>query len=257
VEAATRADIALAIAIASASISLTSLAWQLVLYRLSGARLIVRLLPAVITEAGHIMRGPPTGWRRSMPTAMNIVGERPWVDVAILEFVNVGRTPISLLDVSLDIGANPRWKPWQRHIVGMRPIAVHNALANLDEVRLEEGRSVFAIFDWSPAVEAGRRVRKRVHVRASARPPGRRRKRGPWHRWKIKSDQKYVWPHGPEDERVQLFQAVWREVAPIDPKAVYEAWIAVIRLLLEEDRDPKTLSIQEVAGALEPIRCRR
>ncbi len=44
---------------------------------LGRARIVVRLIPAVVTEAGHIIRGPAKGWRASMPETMNIVRDRP------------------------------------------------------------------------------------------------------------------------------------------------------------------------------------
>jgi hypothetical protein len=68
--AAKTAEFALWVAIGSASVSLTSLVWQLTLYRLSGARLIVQLIPAVLTEHGHITRGPAKGWGAAVPEGL-------------------------------------------------------------------------------------------------------------------------------------------------------------------------------------------
>jgi hypothetical protein len=58
---------------------------------------------------------------------------------------------------------------------------------------------------------------------------------------------------GPEGDEVQLFQAVWRAIAPIKPDAVYEAWLAVMGLLMPDNVVPKQVSIIEVSEALEPI----
>src|SRR6266568_2555169 len=99
---ATTAQTALLVASVSAGVSLTGLAWQFALYRLSGARLIVRLVPAVLTEVGHIVQGPPQGWGTSVPEDTNIVRDRPWVDVAMIKVVNVGRAPISVSTINLD-----------------------------------------------------------------------------------------------------------------------------------------------------------
>ncbi len=251
---ATTAEVALWVAIVSVTVTLTSLAWQLAFYRLSGARLVVRLVPAVLTEAGHIIRGPARGWRTSMPPEINIVQNRPWVDAAIIEMVSIGRAPISLSTINLEIGADPRWKPWRRHTVGMPPIAVQSGLADIGEVRLDPARALFAVVDFWPAVATARKLRHRVHVRASVLPAGRRAKRSPWrHRWTIGPDQHHLWPLGPEGEEVQLFQAVWRAIAPIAPNAVYDAWLSILGLLMPEDVDPKQVSILEVSTALEPI----
>ena len=179
---------------------------------------------------------------------------RPWVDAAVIEMVNIGRAPISVSAINLDIGAKPRWKLWQRHTVGMAPIAIHGGLADVGEVRLEAGRSVFAIFDCWPAIEAGRKVRGRVHLRASVLPAGRRAKRSRWsHRWRIRPDQQQLWPHGPEGDEVKLVQAVWREIAPIAPEAVYDVWVSIVGLLIHEGVDPKAIGILEVSNALDPI----
>jgi hypothetical protein len=95
---------------------------------------------------------PAKGWRASMPPDINIVQNRPWVDAAVIEMVNIGRAPISLSAIHLDIGADSRWMPWRRHTVGMPPIAVHGALADIGEVRLDPARHVFAVVDLWPAV---------------------------------------------------------------------------------------------------------
>jgi hypothetical protein len=136
----------------------------------------------------------------------------------------------------------------------MPPIAIHGGLSDIGEVRLEPARAVFAVVDFWPAVASARKLRHCVHVRASVLPAGRRAKRSPWHhRWTIGPDQQRLWPLGPEGDQVQLFQAVWRAIAPIAPDAVYEAWLAIMGLLMPEDVDPKQVSILEVSGALERI----
>ncbi len=62
-----RADWALVISVTSASLSLGALVWQLVLYRLSGARLDVRLIPALVDSTGLIVQGPQSGWTPDRP----------------------------------------------------------------------------------------------------------------------------------------------------------------------------------------------
>lgn len=183
---------------------------------------------------------------------MNIVQKRPWVDVAVIEIVNIGRAPISLSSISLDVGADPRWRLRRRHTVGMVPIAVHGGLADITEVRLEAAQSAFAILDLWTAVESARKMRQRVHVRASVLPAGRRAKRSPWrHRWTVGQSQQHLWPFGPEGDQVLLFQAVWRAIAPIKPSAVYEAWLAITGLLIAKDVDLKGISISEVSDKID------
>lgn len=248
------ARLALVVSAISAAIALTGLVWQLTLYRLTGARVVVRLIPGVLTEAGNLMRGPARGWGRKPPKVIDRVGNRPWVDVGIIEVINVGRTPISVAGLTFDVGSDPIWKPWRRYTIGMPPVPLHGALADVTAVRLEPADAVFAMFDVWPTIEAGRAVRKKVRVRASVTPAGRRKKRSAFrHRWKIGKDQRRVWPYGPEGDQVALFQAVWRAVAPIAPTKTYDAWLAVTRLIMPRDLDPKDLTITDVQDALDEI----
>jgi hypothetical protein len=251
---ATTADIAVWVAIGSAAVSLTTLLWQLTLYRLSGPRPVVRLIPAVLTETGHLVKGPDRGWRRSMPPSINVVHDRPWVDAALIEIVNVGRTPISLSSITLDIGASVRWKPWQRHTVGMPPIAVHGGLDDIDRVRLDAGHAVDVFVDPWPALMAARKGGHRVYVRASVLPAGRRPVRSAWHRrWSVDSNRQHLWPFGPDGDEVELFQAVWQEIAPVAPKKIYEVWLDVLGLLVDEDVDPKNVTVLQVNDALKSV----
>lgn len=98
-------EVALTVAIAGAVISLASLAWNLTLYRLSGARLSVRLIPAILTPQGTLMRGPDRGWRKSIPDEFTDGVDRDlFVDLAIIKVTNVDRALVSVSDISLDFG---------------------------------------------------------------------------------------------------------------------------------------------------------
>lgn len=248
------ARLALIVSGISAAVAAAGLVWQLSLYRLTGARLVVRLIPGIITDNGTLIRGPAKGWGRGFPRVIEWSGGRPWVDVAVIEVVNVGRTAISLSGFSFDVGSDPRWKLWRRHTVGMRPVAIHGGLGDVNNVRVEPADAVFAVFDAWPAIEAGRKIRKRVRVRASVAPAGRRRARSAFrHRWKIEDGQASVWPHGPDTDQVALFQAVWRSVAPLAPSETYNAWLAVMGLLAPADVDPQAIGVADVSAALEDI----
>ena len=247
----TSAEVAVWVAIGSAAVSLTSLIWQLTLYRLSGPRPVVRLIPAVLTETGHLIKGAPKGWRASMPPDLNVVYERPWVDAAVIEVVNIGRAPISVSGIGLDLGANRRWKPWERHTIVMPSVAAHGASAETDSVRLETGQSHTVIVDPWPAIRRTRKRGRRTHIRASVVPAGRHSARSKWrHRWIVDPDRRYLWPFGPEGDQVDLFQAVWRAVAPYAPDQVYSAWLAVAELLLPDDVDVQSIGVVQIRQAL-------
>ena len=117
--------IAVTVSIASACISLVGLLWNLTLFRLSGARLQVRLTPAAFTAQGNLMRGPDGGWRKPIPESMaKAVDDNPYVDLAIIKVTNIGRSPVSVSEISLDFGRSG-WRPGSRHTVGGVPIPVH------------------------------------------------------------------------------------------------------------------------------------
>ncbi len=251
--AATTAETALWVSIVSVTVALTGLAWQLTLYRLSGARLEVRLIPGVVTEVGHLARGPERGWRKAVPPDLNIVGDRPWIDVAIIQVINIGRAPVSVSELGLDFGHIPWWQPWSRHTITGRPVAIHEGIKQALEVRLEPGQSATVINDCWPLIEYGRRQDKRLAVRGTALPAGRKRNRSRWRRrWRIEPDQKFIWPHGPISDDLWLFQAIWRNVVPIDPSSVYPAWIGVSSLLSRVD-DHAQPSFVEIADALDGV----
>ncbi|MGH2730269.1 MAG: hypothetical protein ACRDJI_06615, partial [Actinomycetota bacterium] len=63
----------LIISIVSASFVAGGVIWQLALYRLAGARLEVRLTPAVVTATGGVIRGPQRGWGRRVPEEIEAV----------------------------------------------------------------------------------------------------------------------------------------------------------------------------------------
>jgi len=227
----TTAETALLISIVATGIALTGLVWQLALYKLSGARIEVRLIPGVVTETGNLLRGDPSGWKRSMPESMNIVLDRPWVDVTLIQVINIGRAPVSVSEIGLDFGPEPRWKPWSRYVMTSRPIAIHQGNTAEQQLRLEAGQAATTIIDCWPLINHAKGPKSGVSVRGTVLPAGRRRKRSPWRRrWKIGANHRALWPHGPESDEVSLFQAVWRNVAPVAPQDVYGAWISISQI---------------------------
>jgi hypothetical protein len=247
----TSADVAVWVAIGSAFVSLTSLIWQLTLYRLSGPRPVVRLMPAVLTETGHLIKGPPKGWRTSLPPDLNIVDGRPWVDAAVIEVVNIGRAPISVSSIGLDLGANSRWRPWVRHTIAMHSVPVHGASAEAEAVRLKVGQSVTVIVDPWLAIRRARQKGRHARLRASVVPAGRHAVRSKWRqRWTVDSEQRYLWPFGPEGDQVDLFQSIWRVVAPYAPEQVYSTWIGICALLLPSDVDVQSIEVSQISQVL-------
>lgn len=117
-------DAALLVAILSAGFTAGALVWQLVLYRLWGSRLDVRLTPAVLNEHGTILHGPDRGFAVDIPAEMKSAGRGWTVDLAEVTVVNIGRTAVSVTDISLDLdrrwssvlarGSEASWSPRSR-----------------------------------------------------------------------------------------------------------------------------------------------
>ncbi len=244
---------ALIVACASAAISLTGLAWQLTLYRLSGARLSVRLRPVVRNALGNIARGPERGWS-SMPapfSEMNL--DEGFVDLAEIRVVNIGRAPVTVSDITLDFGWSKR--PWWRHTVGGTPIGMFDAVDAAGAHRLEVGASLTMFVDHTMLIDAVRRDRPEVRaVRASAQGAGKRATRSPWRRrWKLSHTAGHTWPYPAEKSSdIEAFRLIFRTVYPRDVAKVYDAWISLGALYLG-DRSITKPSGLEIAEALAEV----
>lgn len=245
--------VALTVAVASAAVSLASLVWNLTLYRLSGARLNVRLIPAILTEQGTLMRGPDKGWRKSIPDEFAYGIDRDlFVDLAIIKVTNVGRAPVSVSDISLDFGRSG-WRPWWRHTIGGTPIVIHECSAVKGDVRLEAGATISIAVDSRPLINHGlaRSSKGARSIRATATAAGRRPTRSAWRRrWTHRNLSKRYYPAEPSPER-DAFVEVFRAVYPHDPTKVYWAWTATTALLLRDaDADASAIAI-EISEALD------
>lgn len=247
------AEVAIIVSVASACVSLGGLVWNLILYRLSGARLNVRLIPATLTAQGNLMRGPDKGWRKSIPEEFANGPDRDlFVDLAIIKVTNVGRAPVSVSDISLDFGRSG-WRPWWRHTIGGTPIPIHECSVVKGDIRLEAGASVSVAVDSKPLIEHGlsRTAKGKRSIRATATAAGRRPTRSAWRRrWSHRNLSKRFYPAPSSPER-DAFVEVFRAVYPHDPAKVYRAWTATTALLLRDaDADASAIA-NEISEALE------
>lgn len=247
------AEIAILVSVASACVSLGGLIWNLLLYRLSGARLNVRLIPAILTAQGTLMRGPDKGWRKSLPDEFaDGVDRQLFVDLAIIKVTNVGRAPVSVSDISLDFGWSG-WRPWWRHTIGGTAIPIHECSAVKGDVRLEPGSTISIAIDAKPLIDHGLSItsRGKRSIRATATAAGRRPTRSAWlRRWTHRNLSKRYYPAESSPER-DAFVEVFRAVYPHDPTKVYRAWTAVTALLLRDAQADARAIANEIAEALE------
>lgn len=246
------ATVAITLAIISAAVTVFGLIWQLALYKLSGARLQVRLRPAVLDELGTLYRGPENArWLLSNPPEAPLVRPSPrHVDLAEVRVTNVGRAAISVSDVELDLGATG-WRWWKRHTIRPKPFAAWGATA--DEVlRLDTGESRTVLFDvWSLLHHPmSRREIGDQTIRASAKPAGRRTRRSPWpRRWRYPAGRRTLQLDAVASPELEAYRALWHETRGQEgpPPSFLSAWVALDRIMKSGD-----VSKDAFRDALEP-----
>lgn len=177
------AVIALIVAICSAAVTLLGLAWQLAQYRLEGARLKVEIAFCYLTDYGMTLtlRGPG----KKTPTFADIRDRHPGlyygIEYGLVRVTNIGRTAVSVENISFDVGRTQRFK-FGRSTVIPTPFRDSDtgieAFESARPHRLEPGDNITAAYHLWPAL-AGSRGRPRpgrkpLIVRGSATAVGRR-----------------------------------------------------------------------------------
>ncbi|MGC5028019.1 hypothetical protein ACLQ3K_24965 [Tsukamurella sp. DT100] len=186
-EATTVAIVAVCIASVSGLITFGGLIWQVTLYRLSGARLQVQL---VFEFRNDGCTRSLTGTRRRSWESAGMAAVDPLgladplgIECARVRVTNVGRSPVSVENISLDLGRTRWFRRGRRTAV---PMSFHERDHKPQEqatgrgqppVRLEAGAVTSEVFHLWPFVasEASNSNRRRgVKIRASATAAGRR-----------------------------------------------------------------------------------
>jgi len=205
-----RAAAALVVASASAGFTAAGLGWQIALYRLSGARIVVRLRPTILAANKLVLKGPYAGWPSGGTSADADWDQRPelYVDLAEVGVVNVGRTAVSVSEIALDFGASG----WRRHRTSARGMPVNLIGANeADVVRLEAGQAATTYFELWGSVDAMRgRGRGKLIVRGTARPAGRRARRSSWRKaWRLQEARTTLLPGADASSELLAYRRFW------------------------------------------------
>ncbi|MDX1870966.1 hypothetical protein SBI67_02425 [Mycolicibacterium sp. 120266] len=177
------AVIALVVAACSALITLFGFAWQLALYKLQGARLKVEIAFCYLTDHGMTLtlRGPG----RRTPTFAAIRSRNDGlfygIEYGLVRVTNIGRTPVSVENISFDLGRSQRFKLGRSTVV---PTSFADADTEVEPFesgrphRLEPGDNVTAAYHLWPTLASPslgtRSGRNPLLVRASATAVGRR-----------------------------------------------------------------------------------
>ncbi len=234
-----------------------SLAVSITQYRLSGARLTVRLAPVALTPSGTAIRGPDAGWTSELPEGFPLPEYQVWSDLAVVVVTNVGRSPISVSQVGLDIGAPTWWKPWNRHFVTGEPVPVIRGLTEAEDVRIESGQAVRVYLDLWGLVGGLRRRRpeEAVILRGTAQAAGKR-----WptlsarrKRWRISHDTVSLWPFTDHTAEVAAYQELWRRLLWMAEDSSPDLYWPIVRDALRAGggKDEIETKLREVLSALD------
>ncbi|MCS3876845.1 hypothetical protein M2359_000474 [Gordonia amarae] len=192
--------------------------WQFTLYRLSGARLRVQTVLEFHNEYGHVQT--VTGTRR-MTWDDFIAGHpgeptRLGIEVVRVRVTNVGRSPVSVDNIALDIGRSSRLRRGRSSVV---PWSFRNIDASEPELnkptsgptRLEAGSTTSRVYHLWPLVEYHADRDGEIVIRGTATAAGRR---------PTLSRRKFAWRFTTGDESwfldsgvtpdVRVYRELWR-----------------------------------------------
>ncbi|MGA7053198.1 MAG: hypothetical protein WBZ37_18400 [Mycobacterium sp.] len=112
---------AFVVSLCSAAATILAAIWQLTLYRLQGARLKVQLVFCYRTDFGLTMSAAGTPrkkinfekWRKEHNIDLGI-------EYAKVRVTNIGRTPVSVENISFDLGHDRWFRRWRHTVVPMQ-----------------------------------------------------------------------------------------------------------------------------------------
>lgn len=236
------------IAIISACISLCALLWQLLLFKLSGPRLRVRLVPLVVDIDDRWVQGNESGWQEKQVAYINKTLVQWKIDVAKVTVLNNGRSPVSVSNIGLDLGADPWYRPWSRYAVALEPVDISDGVVNTTH-RLESGSHVsYYFYAWrSIQSRLDELDRPAITVRGTLTVAGRRVRRSPWRkRWRINRSD---WRLRQMDQPVHLgaeieaFEELWFKFGYREPDREIgsRVWQVIEPLMPDETVDDREL----------------
>jgi hypothetical protein len=182
--------------------------WELARYLLEGGRIRVRLRPGGLEEYGL---SEAKTWQS---LEKSTEGQGGWpVEVAILDVENLGRTPVTISNPSLDL-ARRRWQRRKRRSVGPMLLKAPHAVTQ-QRVRLEPFDSARFVFDIWQVLAPGRLSStpdRPLRVRGQVRVAGKRwLRRSPWRQgWPVKPGQLWFMSSG-EEIGLAAYRAMWRQ----------------------------------------------
>lgn len=240
-------DASLVVSICSATIAGGSLVAQGVLYWFNGARLKVQLVFCYRTDWGLTMSSAGTSRKKISFQRMRAEHHVDLgIEYAKVRVTNIGRTPVSVENISFDLG-HERWYRRQRStVVPMQFVDPEDdstkKKADLSPQRLEPGDNITKCFHLWPTLgnpdQFKHRWRHQLVVRGSAQAVGRRatrsRRRDAWRfrqgELSVFSDVAIPPPH------IRVYRVLWQySYSYKDRHEIEPVWYhhEVVRLLEE------------------------
>jgi hypothetical protein len=222
-------DASLIVSICSATFTGGGLLAQYLFYRFNGARLKVQLV--FCFRSDYSMTVSCTGARRKI--SLEQIRKNHYIDLGIeyanVRVTNIGRTPVSVENISFDYGRIKWFRRWRQTVVPMQFIDPNDASAERYDAspqRLDPGDNITVSFHLWPALGdpdlfKHRRFRRLV-VRGSAQAVGRRATRSRRRdAWRMRKGELSVFRDitlpSPD---LRVYRALWhhsygREVSPV------------------------------------------
>jgi hypothetical protein len=210
---------AIVISSASAAVALGGLAWQLTLFKLSGARLRVQMVFAYRDDLGSTFS--VSEGRRMQPDWEKVATkfQARGIEFVVVRVTNIGRTAVSVENISLDVGRSRWWRRIRRTITPnlfVDPNSDEDPPETKRPVRLEPGANVSVPLHLWPAAEAAARGRERYVLRGSAHAVGRRVTRSKWkYRWVFRVGDQTRFANLTVGAELLLYRVMWRHQADL------------------------------------------
>jgi hypothetical protein len=212
----------LCISVAALVVSILVFSWQVASWWLSGSRLKVELILGYLGADGSSVRYPtgrPTrkapAWSKNFRRHTSDLG----IEFAEVRVTNIGRTPVSVEEISFDLG-RCSWRSLRRN--GITPTLFYDpreAIGSDDDprdlkssYRLEPSANVTIAFNLWPVMahhEFGTKAGK-VRVRGSARAVGRRATRSKRrYKWKLPKNSITRFEDHPPSAELLVYRELW------------------------------------------------
>lgn len=249
-----KATVALLVSIVGIAIAVAGFFWQVALYRLSGARLQVRLRPALLDEESRLLFGPDAGWGDGPNEGAIARPSGVYVELAEIKVTNIGRSPVFVEGIGLDFGA------WRRRSLRPRRGNRRNSLprpvklsvsagesGTRTDLRMDAGDTTSVFADVMTLIEHQRTILNNppiLHVRGTATCAGRhptlsaRRKQ-----WRFSQGRDRVAEFLPTGAEYRAYQQLWRMLQHLDdPSLPGHAWRVVRSLVVDPDTTSNQLA---------------